>query len=88
VPLQLVFPSAIGEALWVALIYFVSKGRNWARLILAVLLVVGTVIYILAAPAVWQRSEVLILMTASSLVCEFVAMYWLFTEPGRRWFKR
>jgi hypothetical protein len=88
VHLQLIVPTAIGDAIWVALIYFVSKGRYWARLIYAVLLAVRTVLYILAAPAVWQRSEVLILMTASSLMCEYMAIYWLFTEPGRRWFKR
>jgi hypothetical protein len=74
--------------LYAALIYFVSSGRYWARLILAVLLVVGTVSDILKAPAVWQYSEGLVLMMTILHTCEFMAMYWLFTEPGRRWFKR
>jgi hypothetical protein len=41
---------------------------------------------ILLAPVNWHSSEGLI--TAISYVCDYVAMYWLFTEPGRRWFKR
>jgi hypothetical protein len=73
---------------YVALIYFMSGGRYWAGLIYAVLLAVRTVIVISRASARWQYSEGLMVIEAISLVCGYMAMYWLFTEPGRRWFKR
>jgi hypothetical protein len=74
--------------LYLVLIYFVSVGRYWARLIYAVWLGVRTVNVIRYAPADWEDSHGLALMTAISFICQYVAMYWLFTEPGRRWFKR
>jgi hypothetical protein len=79
---------ALSRLSYAALIYFVSSGRYWARLIYAVLLGVHTVSVIRGAPAAWQYSEVFVLMTAITLMCQYTAMYWLFTEPGRRWFMR
>jgi hypothetical protein len=84
-------PKVIGETLnvlfYAALIYFVSGGRYWPRLIYAVLLGVRTLIAVRYASANWQYSEGLMLMRVISLVCEYIAMYWLFTDPGRRWFR-
>jgi hypothetical protein len=71
-----------------ALIYFVSAGGNWARLIYAVLLGVRTPNVILGISASWQYSKGLLLMVAISYTCKYMAMYLLFTEPGRRWFNR
>jgi hypothetical protein len=76
------------EVLCAGLIYFVSRGRYWARLIYAVYLGVRTVRVIQYAPADWRDSHSLVLMTAVSFTCQYVAMYWLFTEPGRSWFVR
>jgi hypothetical protein len=86
-PEQIVVANAITELIRAALIYFVSGGRNWARAIYAVLLSTQTVNIILHAQANWQYSERLTLVTATSFMCDYVAMYWLLTEPGRRWFK-
>jgi hypothetical protein len=67
---------------YAALIYLVSGGRYWAGLIYAVLLGVRTVFAIrYASPGL------LMLIRAISFVCEYMAVYWLFTQPGRRWFK-
>jgi hypothetical protein len=73
---------------YAALIHFLSSGRNWARVIYAVLLGVRTVSVILLALATLQYSTGRVLMVAFAFTCEYMAMYWLFTEPGRRWFKR
>jgi hypothetical protein len=69
-----------------ALLYFVSSGRYWARLIYAVWLGVRTMNVVRNIPADWQSSHGLVLMTVASFACQYAAMYWLFTEPGRRWF--
>jgi hypothetical protein len=76
------------EVVCAALIYYVSRGRYWARLIYGVYLGVRTVNVIRYAPADWHDSHGLFLMTVLSFACQYVSMYWLFTEPGRRWFAR
>jgi hypothetical protein len=80
---QLVF-----ELVSAALICFVSSGRYWARLVYAVWLGVRTMNVIRNMLADWQSSHGLVLMTVVSFACQYAAMYWLFTEPGRQWFIR
>jgi hypothetical protein len=78
---QLVF-----ELVSAALIYLVSSGRYWARLIYAVWLGVRTLNVVRHFAADWQSSHGLVLTTVASFACQYAAMYWLFTEPGRQWF--
>jgi hypothetical protein len=86
-PQPIVIAQAISELFYAALIYFVSGDRKWARAIYAVLLLVQTVVVFLNAQALWHYSEGLMLITATSFMCDYVAIYWLFTEPVARWFK-
>lgn len=76
------------ELIHAALIYFVSRGQYWARLIYAVLLGLRTLNVIRNFPNDWHGSHGLVLMTVISFSCQYLAMYWLFSEPGRRWFVR
>jgi len=85
-PEQVVLNQLASELFYVVLIYFVSSGRYWGRLIYAVLLGVRTVNVIRTIPDDWQSSHGLVLVTVISFSCQYMAMYWLFTEPGRRWF--
>lgn len=73
--------------LYAALTYFVTSGQSWARLIYAVLLVPATVYDSMHLADYWQFKG-LLLMTIVSYICQYVAMYWFFTDPGRRWFAR
>lgn len=68
------------------LIYFVSRGRYWARLIYGVHLGARTVNVIRYASSDWHDSHTLVLMTVVSFACQYMAMFWLFAEPGCRWF--
>jgi hypothetical protein len=72
--------------LYLALFYFLSKGHYWARLVYAVVLGVRTVNFLRYPLRDWQGTEGLLLMTVVSFLCQYIAMYWLFTKPGRRWF--
>jgi hypothetical protein len=74
-PEYVVVNQLVFELFSAALIYFVSSGRYWARLNV-----------IRNIPADWHSSHGLVLMTVASFACQYAAMYWLFTEPGRRWF--
>ena len=85
-PEQVVVSQIVFELASAALIYFVSSGRYWARLIYAVWLGVRTMNVIRNISAEWQGSHGLVFVTAASFACQYAAMYWVFTEPGRRWF--
>jgi hypothetical protein len=85
-PQYVVVNQLLIEIVSAALIYFVSRGRYWARLIYAVRLGVRTINVIRYIRGDWQGSHGLVLMTVASFACQYTAMYWIFTEPGRRWF--
>lgn len=87
-PQFIVFTQLLSELLYAALIAFIASGRYWARLIYGVLLGVRTLNVIQNASGDWHDSYGLVLVTVISFACQYVAMYWLFTEPGRRWFVR
>jgi hypothetical protein len=87
-PEPVVLSQIVFEVVCAGLIFFVSRGRYWARLIYGVYLGVRTVKVIQYASADWRDSHGLVFMTMVSFICQYVAMYWLFTEPGRRWFAR
>ena len=85
-PEYVVVNQLVFELFCAALIYFMSSGRYSARLIYAVWLGARTMNVIRNIPADWQSSHGLVLMTVASFSLQYAAMYWLFTEPGRRWF--
>ena len=86
-PTLVVLIQTASELLYAAIIYFTSGGRNWARLTYIFLLGVRTINVIRYFPDDWQDSHWLVFVTAISFVCQYLAMYWLFTGEGRRWFK-
>jgi hypothetical protein len=70
-----------------ALIYFISRGRNWARVIYAAQLVLRAANVVWYLPQDLATSRPMVLITGVSFACQFFAMYVLFTNPGRLWFK-
>ena len=82
-----VLPIQLGSLLfYAALIYFVSRGLNWARWTYLALFAARLVNVLLYLPQDLHTSKSLVALTGISFLCLFVAFYWLFTEPGRRWF--
>jgi hypothetical protein len=74
-------------ALLAWLTYKIWVGRNWARITFAVLAALGFVIY---APILVRLFQVSTAAGSTNLVqglLQLVAMYLLFTHPGRGWFK-
>jgi hypothetical protein len=74
------------ELFYAAIIYFVSSGRNWARLIYTVLLGIRTANAISYFPDDWRDSHWLVFATIISFSCQYMAVYWLYAGAGRRWF--
>jgi hypothetical protein len=66
------------------LILWVSRGANWARIVLLVNLILQ-----LPGAASWRgQSALLVILSVAGMALQTVAMYLLFRDPGRRWFHR
>lgn len=81
--LVIVFLVLLG--LYATLITFAARRKNWARITLLVLAVISFAGYFLLPsdiPAPWWTEANLWL----SFVLEGVALYWLFTGAGARWY--
>ena len=77
----------VGFAIPVALILFVSRQRNWARIALLLLTVAGLALSVAfwdeePAEPLWSK-----LSTIFLTMLDLVALYWLFSRPASQWFK-
>jgi hypothetical protein len=69
-----------------ALIFLISHRKNWARIILLLLMITGLVYFLdpsdlSTRPLWWVASEVL------TTALDLTAMYWLFSGEGSAWFR-
>ena len=67
------------------LIYFISRRQNWARILTLVLTIGGIAAYFLFPmdpPEPWTS----LVMTEGVTVLDLVALYWLFSGAGAKWF--
>jgi hypothetical protein len=81
--LVVVFVILLG--LYATLITFAAKGKNWARitlLVLALITVLGYFLLPAEIPSPWWTE----LTTWLGFVLEGVALYWLFSGAGARWY--
>jgi len=85
-PTLMAIGLTLSGLIYPGLFYFLSKGHYWARLVYGVVLGVRTVNFLRYPLREWQGTEGLLAMTVASFLCQYIAMYWVFTEPGRRWF--
>jgi hypothetical protein len=71
--------------LYAMLITFAARRKNWARITLLVIAVINTAGYFLLpseTPAPWWTEAHIWL----SSILEIVALYWLFSGAGTRWY--
>jgi hypothetical protein len=69
-------------ALLVFVIYKVWAGRNWARFVYVLIFVVG----VYDAVEVFQMFSVVAVLTLTELLAQLVALYLVFSAPGKMWF--
>jgi hypothetical protein len=74
-------------AVMALLIYMVWAGRNWARITFTVLFALGLVIYVPILIRFFEFSPVAGALNLLQTLMQLVALYLLFAEPGRDWFK-
>src|SRR5688572_3939693 len=83
VAIQLV---TLGIVAWLTI--KISAGRNWARITYLVLTILGLPAILLQLPATFARAPVSGLIGGLQLALQLYALYLIFFEPGRRWFRR
>ena len=68
---------------WV--IFQVKRGKNWARIGIAVLIAIGAIDVVM-----WDETKGILeqALDISSFAIELVALYLLFSLPGKIWFGR
>jgi hypothetical protein len=74
-------------ALLAWLTYKIWVGRNWARVTFVVMTALGLLIYIPILSVYFRFSPVAGTINLLQCLMQLVALYLLFTEPGRGWFK-
>jgi succinate-acetate transporter protein len=75
-------------AVYILLIFMMSRGRNWARIAFLVLFVVGLVPSLPALLADFGRSPVIGGLALGDVVLQAWALILVFINPGKTWFQR
>jgi hypothetical protein len=78
-------------AIWAWIVSKIAKGRNWARVLFLVLVILGLVVTVLVMPtamAIYRARPLNGVISLINVVIEVVTMYLLLTAPARAWFKQ
>jgi hypothetical protein len=78
-------------AIWAWVIAKIASGRNWARRLFLILLVIGTIFMVTTLPVtarIYAARPVSAGISLVQTVLEFIAFYFLVTAPAREWFNR
>ena len=70
------------------LIHKISRGRNWARITFLLLLIAVYVLALLQLRSGIGRFDVAAFIGILQLLTQSWALYLMFSEPGRRWFRK
>lgn len=70
------------------LVYKVSVGRNWARITLFILTIIGIPLSLPATFDYFTRSIFLGLTSSTQLIIQLIALYLFFSKPGSLYFKK
>jgi len=69
------------------LIWKISQGKNWARIVYLVLFLLGGVFYFTFVRAAFGRSTAVALLTILQSLMQLVALILVFVGPAKDWFK-
>ena len=71
-------------AAYAVVVYVAARRRNWARYVLLIWTVGGLIAYVGFAGTSPSTGDVVYYF---SMVIELIALYWLFTTPGKLWYR-
>jgi len=84
---HILFNDALTLSFTAFLIFEISKGKNWARIVYLVLILLGAVPYFVLLRAAIGRSRVVALLSTLETLMEFVAIAVVFSRPAKEWFE-
>ena len=70
------------------LIFKISAGRNWARITLLVMFIIGVLPTLPIVLGEFSRSAVVGALSVSQIGLQVYALFLLFTLPGSSWFRK
>jgi len=85
---SLIITEVIVIALGAWLTYKMARGRNWSRIAILVLTILGLSIYVTALVYTFLRTPFIGVINSVQLVMQATAIYMMFTEPGDSEFRR
>lgn len=71
-------------AAYAVVVYLAARRRNWARYVLLVWTVGGLLAYVGFVGPSASAGDIVVY---ASMFIELLALYWLFTSPGRLWYR-
>jgi len=75
-------------ALIAFLIFKISAGRNWARITLLVMFIIGVLPTLPIVLGDFSRSAVVGALSVAQIGLQVYALIYLFTQPGSSWFRK
>jgi hypothetical protein len=70
------------------LIFKISAGKNWARITLLVLFIIGVLPTLLIVLSEFSRSPMVGAISVAQIGLQGYALFLLFTHPGGAWFRK
>jgi hypothetical protein len=72
------------QTAYAVVVYLAARRRNWARYVLLVWAVGGLLAYVGFVGRSPSAGDIVLY---ASMLIELLALYWLFTSPGRLWYR-
>ena len=71
-------------AVYAVVVYLAARRRNWARYVLLVWAVGGLLTYVAFVGRTPSAGDIVVY---ASMFIDLLALYWLFTSPGKLWYR-
>ena len=81
-------PAVLILGLVIVVNIFIWRGRNWARIVALVLVVISFLSFLGTMGEILSHPAIEFVLNIVTLAIDAVAMYLLFTKPGVLWFRR
>ena len=89
-PGQFLLTQAIGIAIVVWIFYKIYQGRNWARILLLVSVLLGSIMFFVPTTTeVIKATPIVVKMSMiANYIIDVVVLWLLFISPGKHWFDK
>lgn len=79
---------AVMSVVSIALIVFIYRGHNWARILMLILIGLAFISFVALLGSYLQYPLLPLASNIAVMVLDVIALYLLFAHPGRLWFRK